>query len=231
MSTQAYKLRVDTPQDDSDVVKKVKKWVMQYSPHRLFFVREHVLADGAPTNHHLHGFILMDKSHKMPKIRASLKKIVFGNDKALSGNGHYSLSTLKPEEPAEHPYRQYENYLCKGTKDELPRLVRRLTTLATYTAEFLDSGHTDYWAMAGALKKRKVRMYDDCLDHCKRQRTERREDIARIVTDAYLLAEKPMNIPTMRGLVNLLYAKVCPDKETAMSVLIDMIMERRDIGR
>jgi len=227
MPSVALKIRIDTPKDDNKIIKRIKKWILQYSPERMFFVRENVADD----NFHVHGFVLCDAKHKLPKIRASLKKIVFEGVAGIT-NGHYSLGILKPEEPQEFPFRQYETYLCKGaTSTEPCNVVRRLTTLAVYTDEFRSSHHDDYWVLAQKLKKRKVRMYDECLESCKKKRLERREEIARVVTDAYLEAEKPMNIPTMRGLTNLLYAKVCPDKETAMSVLIDMIMERRDIGR
>lgn len=230
MSTWGLKLRVDTPVDGPDRLPLLKKWVSGLSPHRCLFVREHVMVGGVPANHHIHGFLLLDTKHKKPKVRARLKKVVFEGKTDLS-NGHYAMEECKAEEPSEFPFRQYENYLCKGTKEEKPDIIDELTTRSVYNPEFVDIAHRAYWDVHANLKKRKVRLYDDCLDACKRKRVERREEIARIVTDKYLEAEKPMNIPTMRGLVNLLYAKQCPDKETAMTVLVDMIMERRDIGR
>lgn len=233
MATVAYKVRLDTSEDDSPVIPGLTKWLTKYGCHRSYFVREYVEKDGVRTNFHMHGFVLFDKSHKTQTLRKALKKVAFKDvpDSQVT-NGMYSFTVLKPEGPSETPFLQYEHYLSKGAGPESkPDVVERLTTNAFYHPEWLDLAHRAYWSMADQLKKRKVRLYDDGLDRAKRGRLERREEIASLIYDLYLEADKPMNAPTMRGLTNLIYAKVCPDKETARTVIVDMIMERRDIGR
>lgn len=233
MATIAYKVRIDTDEDDSVATAALKKWLVKYKVHSSYFVREHISKDGVKSNFHQHGFVLFDKAHKTQTLRKALKKGVFGHlpDSAIS-NGNYSFTVLKAEGPIETPFEQYLNYLSKGADvGTLPDVVSDLSSSATFTPEWIDSAHRSYWSVAQDLKKRKLRMYDDGLDRAKRKKLERREEIASLMYDMYLEAEKPMNPSTMRGITNLIYAKVCPDKETARFVIVDMIMERRDIGR
>jgi len=224
--TTAYAVRVDAPLGMSDMEPKIKKWLLKMGSEKSFFVMEDVEGN----NLHIQGLTLIPTKHKKAAVRTYLKTCVWGKG-AKVDNGHYSLKILKPEDPQEFPFRQYEQYLCKGKHDDLPRVVESITTLAYYTDGLVNEYHDLYWTVAAQLKKRKLRLYDEVLDKSKRGRFERREEIARVVFDIYLEQEKPMNVTSMRGLANLVYAKVCPDKETAAMTIVDMIMERRDIMR
>lgn len=184
-----------------------------------------VLEDVKGVNHHVQGMFLASLGSLKPTaLRARFKKLV----PKLEGNKSYSMKHLNPEGDANFPFLGMERYLCKGSSlDELPRLLSVGTTAARYTPDRIAELHQQYWDTAAALsKKRKVRMFDEVLRKAKSNRIERREDIARLVITELAEQDKVISINGVRGLTNLVYYKVSPDPQTAMTVLLELVMER-----
>jgi len=226
LSTKCWAFRVDidpTKKSEFNTTKKnLKKFLLENKSEWSLCVLEDV--KGA--NHHLQGMCLLSQGTlKDTALRARFKKSLVP---AASGNGSYSLKKLAPDEDPNFPFLEMEKYLMKGpSADELPTIVSRGTTLARYSADRIDELHKLYWDTAAALtKKRKVRMYDEVLRKVKSQRIERREDIARCVISELADQEKVISINGVRGLVNLIYYKVAPDPVSAMTVLLELVMER-----
>lgn len=186
-----------------------------------------VLEDVAGANHHVQGMCLFPASGvKDAALRARLKKCVparLAKDRAA-----YSLKILKPDEDPNHPFLEMERYLCKGkARDDLPDIVSELSTTANYPDDRVAKLHREYWDANDALKKkRKMRVFDSVLSKCKSQRVERREDIARVVIRELADQDKVISINSVRSVTNLVYYKVSPDPASAMSVLLELVMEK-----
>lgn len=186
-----------------------------------------VLEDVAGANHHVQGMCLLPASGiKDGAVRARLRKCVPA--RIAKKRDSYSLKMLKPDEDPNHPYLEMEKYLCKGSqRDDLPDIVSELSTVANYPADRVAELHKQYWDTNDLLKKkRKVRVYDEVLRKCKSQRVERREDIARVVIRELADQDKVISINSVRSVTNLVYYKVSPDPASAMSVLLELVMER-----
>jgi hypothetical protein len=169
-------------------------------------VRETNADDG---NEHVHWFL-------KTRIKIQALRTQFNRDiPELKGNGAYSLAAVRD-------VLKYVRYMAKGDDANCePEVV--WTNGIQWSSEYISDLHEQYWEENRKMKKRKAgALIDDVFDTLRDAGVEwkDRTAIAEAVLKELVARSRAINTFAVRGMVNVLSVKLCPD-DSAIKVLAE----------
>lgn len=200
-----FALRVDLASED--YVCHIVDWLASHGAYLL--VRE-----GGTENPHVHALLQSGLESRM--LRQNLRrKLPF-----LSGNGDYSLTTVKDAE-------KYERYCCKGESEtEGPTVVARMGI--EYTDEWVSERHAGYWQLQADYKARHKRkglhsatIVEKVEEICKNKsiRWDKEFEIGAEYLRLVSEGKKGVNIHQLRSTVKGVQLQLCPNDDAIQRLL------------